>query len=139
MENFKEKINEIFSKTGDSILKNYVFSKNIIKLEVELYEGNILNLEFKTELLYIRNIEQKKPYFTGYLDCIKLSEVLEIENGHYSCSGDFVNIMKAQRKKFNLAFGLNVKDYTHLISFLNSSTNLAFIVNENDNYKFEFC
>jgi len=138
MEDFKNILQKKFSKSGDSELINYHYKNGKISLNVKLDENDILNIQFKTEILYAKNIELRPPFNIGYFECIKLSDVLKVENNHYSFSGDFVDIMKAQRKKINLAFGLSVNNYTHLINFCNSSINLAFIVNENDNYKFEF-
>ncbi|WP_143152310.1 hypothetical protein [Chryseobacterium arachidis] len=62
--------------------------------------------------------------------------MLKIENNHYTISGDFVDIMQAQRNKFTLALGLNIKKYTHLIIFSNYSINLAFIVDEKSNFSY---
>jgi hypothetical protein len=137
MENYTKELNNIFSKTGDSELKKYSYNNGKISLEVELDDDNILNMEFETEILYCKNIELRTPFNIGYFECIKLSDVLKIENNHYSFSGNFIDIMKAQRNKFNLAFGLSVENYTHLITFSNSSLTLAFVVNEKNNYKYE--
>jgi len=134
MNEFKT-LQNIFSKTGDSELKQYLYNNGKIFLEVELYDNDILSMEFETEILYCKNIDLKTPFNIGYFDCIKLSDVLKVENNHYSFSGNFIDLMKAQRSKFNLAFGLNVQYYTHIIIFANSSINLAFVVNEKDNYK----
>lgn len=135
MDDFTKNLQEIFSKTGDSELKNYTYKNGKINLEIILYDDDVLNIEFETESLYCKNIIQKTPFNIGYLKCQKLSDVLTIENNHYSFSGNFVNLMKAQKNKLNLAFGLNIQKYTHLITFSNSYINLAFIINENDDFK----
>ncbi|SEN12488.1 hypothetical protein SAMN05421856_1244 [Chryseobacterium taichungense] len=137
MIDFKNILQKKFSKSGDSELIGYSYENGKISLDIKLEEDDILNIQFETEILYAKNIELRSPFNVGYFECIKLSDVLKIENNHYSFSGGFVDIMKAQRKKINLAFGLPISNYTHLITFCNSSINLAFIVNENNNYKFE--
>lgn len=134
MNEFKNVLQDFFSKTGDSELKKYSYANGKITLEVELYDEDILNMEFETEILYCKNIEQRTPFNIGYFECLKLSDVLKIENNHYSFSGNFVDIMKLQRNKLNLAIGLNEQNYTHLITFSNSSIILAFLVNEKDIY-----
>ncbi|MFP7658458.1 hypothetical protein [Chryseobacterium proteolyticum] len=135
MKNFTEEIQNIFSKTGDSELKNYFYKNNQIKLEVLLFDDETLNMEFETEILYCKNFEQKSPFNKGYFKCVELSSVLEINNNHYTFSGNFSDIMKAQKAKINLAFGLNIQNYTHLITFSNSTVNLAFIINYKNRYK----
>ncbi|WP_449397590.1 hypothetical protein [Chryseobacterium wanjuense] len=137
MKDFKNILQEKFSKTGDSELISYLYKNGKISLDVRLEENDILNMQFETEILYSKNIEQRAPFNIGYFECIKLSDVLKIENNHYSFSGSFVDIMKAQRNKINLVFGLPVSNYTHLITFSNNSVNLAFVINEKNNYKFD--
>lgn len=134
MKNFTEDLQDVFSKTGDSKLKNYLYKNGRIYLEVELYDDDVINMEFETEVLYCKNIEQRIPFNIGYFECIKLLDVLKVENNHYTFSGDFIDIMKSQKSKLNLVFGLNIQKYTHLITFSNSSVNLAFVVNERNNY-----
>lgn len=137
MKDFTQKLQKIFSNTGDSELKKYSYSNNKISLEAELFEGDILNIEFETEVLYCKNIEQRTPFTIGYFDCIKLSDVVNVENNHYTFSGGFIEIMKAQKSKLNLVFGLSIKDHTHLITFSNSAILLAFVVNEKNSFKCE--
>lgn len=136
MSEFKNILQTFFSKTGDSELKQYSYSNGKISLEIELYDDNdILQMEFETEILYCKNIELRRPFNIGYFECIKLSDVLKVENNHYSFSGNFIDLMKAQKNKFSLAFGLNVQNYTHLITFANSSITIAFIVDAANEYK----
>lgn len=139
MDHFKNKLKDFFLETGDSELEKYTYENGKIFLTIKLFNENILNIEFKTEILYCKNIEQRTPFNIGHLDCIKLSEVLIIENNHYSFSGGFVDLMKAQRNKYTLALGLNINNYTHIITFSNSSIILAFLIHEKDNcgYKIE--
>ncbi len=61
MSEFKNILQKFFSKTGDSELKQYSYNNGKISLEVELYDDNILNMEFKTEILYCKNIELRTP------------------------------------------------------------------------------
>jgi hypothetical protein len=138
MNEFKNKLEVLFSKTGDSKLKKYSYKNGKIYLEVELYDDDLLNMVFETEILYCKNIEQRTPFNIGYFECIELSDVVNVENNHYVFSGNFVDIMKAQKNKYNLVFGLNIQNYTHLITFSNSSINLAFVVNEKNNFKYEY-
>ncbi len=135
MNDFKNILQNLFSKTGDSELKQYLYSHGKISLTAELYDDDVLQMEFETEILYCKSFELKTPFNVGYFECIKLSDVLKVENNHYSFSGNFVDLMKAQKSKFSLAFGLSVQHYTHLITFLNTSISLAFIVNEKNDYK----
>ncbi|WP_029299036.1 hypothetical protein [Chryseobacterium hispalense] len=134
MNNFIEDVQNAFSKTGDAELKNYLYKDGQIKLEVLLFDDDILNLEFETEILYCKKFEQKSPFNKGYFKCVRLSDILTIENNHYTFSGSFSDVMKAQKTKLNLAFGLNIQNYTHLITFANSTINLAFIVNDKKKY-----
>jgi len=136
MKDFTEELQKIFSNTGDSELKRYSYRNNKISLEAELFDGDILNIEFETEILYCRNIE-RTPFTIGYFECVKLSDIVKVENNHYTFSGGFVEIMKAQRNKLNLVFGLSIKENTHLITFSNSTVNLAFVVNEKNDFKCE--
>lgn len=137
MDHFKNKLKELFSKTGDSELKKSTYENGKFFLTLKLFNENILKLEFKTETLYCKNIEQRTPFNIGHLDCTKLSDVLIIENNHYSLSGGFVDLMKAQRNKYTLALGLSLNNYTHIITFSNSSIILAFLIHEKENYEYE--
>ncbi len=135
MDEFRDTLQNFFSKTGDSELKQYSYINGKISLIVELYDDDILQMEFETENLYCKNFELRTPFNIGYFECTKLSDLLKVENNHYSFSGNFIDLMKAQRNKLSMAFGLNVQHYTHLITFVNSSISIAFIVNEKSNYK----
>ncbi|WP_431612019.1 hypothetical protein [Chryseobacterium sp. 'Rf worker isolate 10'] len=138
MNDFTNNLKVIFSKTGDSQLQRCIYNNGKINIDVNLFDDELLEMEFLTEIVYIRKINQINPFNIGYFNCIKLSEVLEIENNHYTFSGDFISIMKAQKNKLNLALGLNVSKYSHMIIFSNSEINLAFIVSEKDAYKCDF-
>lgn len=134
MNDFTKELQLIFSRTGDSELKNYFYESGKITLDVILFDDDILRMVFETEIIYCKKIEQRLPFNSGYFECIKLSDVLKTENNHYIFSGDFSDIMKAQKTKMNLVFGLNIQKYTHLITFSNNSIILAFIVNDKDSF-----
>lgn len=138
MSDFINTLGSIFSKTGDSTLKNCIYHNGKINIQIELFDDELLNMEFLTEFLYRKDIEMKSPFNKGYFRCIKLSEVLNIENSHYTVSGDFITIMKTQKSKLNLALGLSVNKHTHIITFSNSEIVLAFVVNDKDSYKCEY-
>ncbi len=138
MEDFINTLGSIFSKTGDSTLKNCIYHNGKINIQIELFDEELLNMEFLTEFLYRKNIDMKAPFNKGYLQCIKLSEVLNIENNHYTVSGDFIAIMKTQKSKLNLALGLSANKYTHIITYSNNEIVLAFVVNDKDSYKYEY-
>ncbi|WP_449389301.1 hypothetical protein [Chryseobacterium lineare] len=138
MEDFINTLGSIFSKTGDSTLKNCSYQNGKINIQIELFDDELLNMEFLTEFLYRKNIDMKAPFNKGYLKCIKLSEVLNIENNHYTVSGDFITIMKTQKSKLNLALGLSANKYTHIITYSNNEIVLAFVVNDKDSYKYEY-
>ncbi|MFC7346929.1 hypothetical protein ACFQO9_09405 [Chryseobacterium zhengzhouense] len=136
MNDFTKKLQTIFSRTGDSELKNCTYKNGKINLEVLLYDDDILNLEFKTEILYCKNIIQKSPFNIGFLKCVKLSDIIMVENNHYIFTGNFIDMLKAQKNKLSLAFGLNIQKYTHLITFSNDTINVAFIVDEKDVFNY---
>jgi hypothetical protein len=138
MDNFTNKLNVVFSKTGDSQLQSCIYSNGKVNIKVNLFDDELLEMEFLTEVLYRREINLSAPFNIGFFNCIKLSNVLKVENNHYTFSGDFITIMKAQKNKLNLALGLNANKYTHMITFSNSKINLSFIVSEDDIYKFDF-
>ncbi|GEM_PF-3289854 len=138
MDNFTNKLNVVFSKTGDSQLQSCIYSNGKVNIKVNLFDDELLEMEFLTEILYRREINLSAPFNIGFFNCIKLSNVLKVENNHYTFSGDFITIMKAQKNKLNLALGLNANKYTHMITFSNSKINLSFIVSEDDIYKFDF-
>ncbi|MGG7436742.1 hypothetical protein [Chryseobacterium arthrosphaerae] len=135
MNDFTNNLKVFFSKTGDSQLQKCIYNNGKINIGVNLSNDELLEMEFLTEIVYIRKINQINPFNIGYLNCIKLSQVLDVENNHYTFSGDFISIMKAQKNKLNLALGLNINKYSHMITFSNSEINLAFIISEKDAYK----
>ena len=131
---FEEKLNEIFIKTGDSILKDYIISNGMIKIELELDDGSYIFLTFQTNMAYFDKIDADKNEHKniGFMEYKKLENILKMENNYYvNYENEFKKIMKLTKNKYHLALGLKNDEANYIIYFHGYDIKIAFIVKEN--------
>ena len=124
-------LNNIVNSSGDSILREYSYSKGILSVTLNLTEfDKYVKFSIKTDYLAFDNFYIEKNeylYRVCRIEIQELLEVISVENGFYVPSNTFSKLMKEAKLNYNLAYGkktselkyiFSVKGYGQLISCL---------------------
>jgi len=117
-----------FKEQAECLLLDFCYEETVAKFTVQLYENDeIVQIKAHTKHIYSDfsgksdgNIAVFNPFFKN------LNEELEIKNGVYVPSGDFVQMMNQTRSHLNLAYGLRAKQYKKIAVF-NGDFTIAFV------------
>jgi len=112
----------LISNSGDSILEDYLYSRGVLTITLNLTEINkIIKLRIKTEHLLFDKFYLEKEniaYRTCRIEIQELSNILSIKNGVYIPSDTFGKFMNETKQNYNLAYGRKATDLKYIFSLL---------------------
>lgn len=125
---------DLVSKSGDSILKNYVFEKGVLKVDLIMYDFDDMEVEIPTTTVY--SLVSKEQY--SPTDCRRtvrivtyvLQDRLKVENGFFIPQQDFKELMADARNFHTLAYGRRTTEVIGQINFVGSVLWLACLVED---------
>jgi hypothetical protein len=115
-------LNHIVSNSGDSILKQYVYSKGVLKVDLLLTEPEAeteIKISIKTNQLSFDQsyLERKEELFkTCRIEIEELSSILSVENGFYIPKNSFPELMRESRHNYCLAYGKKIAEARYMFS-----------------------
>lgn len=107
-------LKELLSNSGDSNLLSFQFNNGVAQIEFELDElDETVQLSIKSESIFFK----KETLNVCHLKLVKLSDLLQQNNGMYIPCSDFGQMMNETRERLNLAYGKKIKDYEYILQF----------------------
>lgn len=128
---------DFISKTGDSYIKGYQISNGIVIINLILDDNSEIIIELESNYFFIDKLSEIQLENTGFFQCIKISDYLEIENGFYISKTSFSELMKLRKLKLTLAIGNLAKDFDYIINYYGYKNIISFLINSNKLVKVE--